>query len=248
MNRSRTNGLIGDPLRDDRYTYGHGFAMLFLSQVLGEEEDAERREQLIDVLTRAVVFTGRPRPRAAAGATSAPRTATISTKARPPSPRCRGCAAAATPASPCPRRSSTRPSIHQEMHRAGRRRAYNLARRRRRPAGHHGRRHRLPVQRRRLRQPIRPQAAEVLQEKPRTTSPTRASAIGTTPIIIIPRCCTAKGARSGSSTAIRSSPGSSPKPAHDGSWNQGYIGTVYTTAINLIILQMPNGTLPIYQR
>ena len=33
--------------------------MLFLSQVLGEEEDAERREQLIDVLTRAVVFTGR---------------------------------------------------------------------------------------------------------------------------------------------------------------------------------------------
>jgi len=57
--RSRSNGLIGDPLRDDRYTYGHGFSMLFLSQVLGEEEDAERREQLIDVLSRAVVFTGR---------------------------------------------------------------------------------------------------------------------------------------------------------------------------------------------
>ena len=32
--------------------------MLFLSQVLGEEEDAERREQLVDVLTRAVIFTG----------------------------------------------------------------------------------------------------------------------------------------------------------------------------------------------
>jgi hypothetical protein len=59
VNRSRANGLIGDPARDDRYTYGHGFAMLFLSQVLGEEEDAERREQLIDVLSRAVVFTGR---------------------------------------------------------------------------------------------------------------------------------------------------------------------------------------------
>jgi hypothetical protein len=57
--RSRANGLIGDPTRDDRYTYGHGFGMLFLSQVLGEEEDAERREQIIDVLTRAVVFTGR---------------------------------------------------------------------------------------------------------------------------------------------------------------------------------------------
>ena len=56
--RSRPNGLIGD-VGDDRYTYGHGFAMLFLSQVLGEEEDLERREELIDVLTRAVIFTGR---------------------------------------------------------------------------------------------------------------------------------------------------------------------------------------------
>jgi hypothetical protein len=58
VSRSRKNGLIGDPARDDRYTYGHGFSMLFLSQVLGEEEDAERRAQLVDVLTRAVVFTG----------------------------------------------------------------------------------------------------------------------------------------------------------------------------------------------
>ena len=56
--RSNPNGLIGDALRDDRYTYGHGFSMLFLSQVLGEEEDVERREELIDVLSRAVIFTG----------------------------------------------------------------------------------------------------------------------------------------------------------------------------------------------
>ncbi len=57
--RCRSNGLIGDPARDDRYTYGHGFSMLFLSQVLGEEEDADRRDELVDVLTRAVLFTGR---------------------------------------------------------------------------------------------------------------------------------------------------------------------------------------------
>ncbi|MEK6247179.1 MAG: terpene cyclase/mutase family protein, partial [Planctomycetales bacterium] len=57
-NQSNENGLIGDPHRDDRYTYGHGFSMLFLSQVLGEEEDETRRKQLIDVLTRAVKFTG----------------------------------------------------------------------------------------------------------------------------------------------------------------------------------------------
>jgi hypothetical protein len=64
VSRSCPNGLIGDPLRDDRYTYGHGFSMLFLSQVLGEEEDADRREKLIDVLSRAVVFTGEAQTKA----------------------------------------------------------------------------------------------------------------------------------------------------------------------------------------
>lgn len=57
--QAQPNGLIGDPLRDDRYTYGHGFGMLFLSQVLGEEEDARRREELVRVLTAAVAFTGK---------------------------------------------------------------------------------------------------------------------------------------------------------------------------------------------
>jgi squalene cyclase len=59
VGRSRPNGLIGDPKGDDRYTYGHGFAMLFLSQVLGEEEDLRRREELVDVLVKAVEFSGR---------------------------------------------------------------------------------------------------------------------------------------------------------------------------------------------
>jgi hypothetical protein len=34
----------------------------------------------------------------------------------------------------------------------------------------------------------------------------------------------------------------------DGSWSQGYIGPVFTTAVNLTILQLPKGALPIYQR
>lgn len=59
VGRSRVNGLIGDPKSDDRYTYGHGFSMLFLSQVLGEEEDERRREELVRVLTKAVEFSGR---------------------------------------------------------------------------------------------------------------------------------------------------------------------------------------------
>ena len=59
ISRSRPNGLIGDPKTDDRYTYGHGFSMLFLSQVLGEEEDLARRSELIQVLEQAVEFSGR---------------------------------------------------------------------------------------------------------------------------------------------------------------------------------------------
>jgi hypothetical protein len=52
---SRPNGLIGYQ-NDNHYTYGHGYSMLFLSQVFGEEEDAERRSDLKRVLTNAVRF------------------------------------------------------------------------------------------------------------------------------------------------------------------------------------------------
>ncbi len=34
----------------------------------------------------------------------------------------------------------------------------------------------------------------------------------------------------------------------DGSWGQGGIGAVFTTSVNLTILQLENGTLPIYQK
>jgi hypothetical protein len=56
ISKCRPNGLIGDPLTDNRYTYGHGFSMLMLSQVLGEEGYEDRRTELIDVLNRAVDF------------------------------------------------------------------------------------------------------------------------------------------------------------------------------------------------
>lgn len=57
LDASQPNGLIGYK-NDYHYTYGHGFSMLFLSQVFGEEEDARRRDRLKDVLTRAVQFCG----------------------------------------------------------------------------------------------------------------------------------------------------------------------------------------------
>lgn len=58
LSRSRPNGLIGTPEQDDRYTYGHGFAMLFLSQMSGEESDEVTRRAIREALKRAVAFTG----------------------------------------------------------------------------------------------------------------------------------------------------------------------------------------------
>jgi len=50
------NGLIGFK-GDYRYTYGHGFSMLFLAQVFGDEENSRRRKVLKRVLTKAVEFS-----------------------------------------------------------------------------------------------------------------------------------------------------------------------------------------------
>lgn len=55
------DGLIGNPdhpTEAGRYMYGHGFSMLFLACVYGEEEERERREKLKDILTRAVRYCG----------------------------------------------------------------------------------------------------------------------------------------------------------------------------------------------
>lgn len=56
LDAAQPNGLIGFP-DDYHYTYGHGFSMLFLSQVYGEEEDVERRKNLKRVLENAVKFS-----------------------------------------------------------------------------------------------------------------------------------------------------------------------------------------------
>jgi hypothetical protein len=56
VDMSQPTGLIGFK-QDYHYTYGHGFSMLFLSQVFGEEEDRIRRERLKKVLKKAVEFS-----------------------------------------------------------------------------------------------------------------------------------------------------------------------------------------------
>jgi hypothetical protein len=61
MERSQRNGLLGNPnnpTESARYMYGHGYGMLFLATVYGEEEDGSRRTKLEKILTKAVEFAG----------------------------------------------------------------------------------------------------------------------------------------------------------------------------------------------
>jgi hypothetical protein len=60
MSRAMPNGQLGNPNMPGeagRYMYGHGFAMLFLSCVVGEEEEGDRRRKLVDILERAAKFS-----------------------------------------------------------------------------------------------------------------------------------------------------------------------------------------------
>ncbi|HWG44611.1 MAG TPA: prenyltransferase/squalene oxidase repeat-containing protein [Gemmataceae bacterium] len=60
MSHSMPNGMLGNPNMPGeagRYMYGHGFATLFLSCVVGEEEEGDRRRRLVDILERACKFS-----------------------------------------------------------------------------------------------------------------------------------------------------------------------------------------------
>jgi len=60
MGCSQRSGLISPLNNSGRgYIHDHGYALLFLASVYGEEEDVERRKRLEGILTRAVQFTGR---------------------------------------------------------------------------------------------------------------------------------------------------------------------------------------------
>ena len=161
---NRKTGLIGNAEQDGNYTYGHGFSMLFLSQVLGEEEDAERRLALIDVLTRAVKFSGDAQtPCGGWGYISSKDSggfdegSTTITQVQ----GLRGCRNAGIPvpkdisteplniSTPAPTRKAAWPIVGFAQPRPG-------------PAGHLGGSHRLPVQCRRLRRQVRPQNDGVL--------------------------------------------------------------------------------------
>lgn len=64
LRSSKPNGLITRPEREGRPMYGHGFAMLFLSQLYGMTEDAARAKEMHAVLARAVQLTAGAQSRA----------------------------------------------------------------------------------------------------------------------------------------------------------------------------------------
>ncbi len=59
ISTARRDGLIAQPEEESHNMHGHGFAMLFLAQCYGMEEDLQRRAQIRLVLQRAVELTAR---------------------------------------------------------------------------------------------------------------------------------------------------------------------------------------------
>jgi len=60
LDRVQPNGLIGNPAHPaeaGRYMYGHGFGLLFLSCVVGEEDNAARRAKLIAACEKAAKYS-----------------------------------------------------------------------------------------------------------------------------------------------------------------------------------------------
>jgi hypothetical protein len=60
--RQQPNGLLGNvnnPTESQRYMYGHGFGIMFLASIYGEEEDNDQRKKLEAVITRGVQFTAK---------------------------------------------------------------------------------------------------------------------------------------------------------------------------------------------
>ncbi|HWB13087.1 MAG TPA: prenyltransferase/squalene oxidase repeat-containing protein [Pirellulales bacterium] len=247
VSRSRANGLIGDPKNDDRYTYGHGYSMLFLSQVLGEEEDAARREELVEVLTKAVQFTGEAQTEAGGwGYVSAKdgrgfdEGSTTITQVQ----GLRGCRNAGIPV---PKeiidkavkyiRDCTLPDggVQYSSKGGGGRPAisaaaiaclFN--------AGEYDDKY----------------VPKLLDYCRKNLDQIHNEGFGHWHYAhyYYSQVCYREGSKNWLDYRDKVYAKLLAEAGSNGSWNQGYIGPVYTTAINLTILQLENGTLPIYQR
>jgi hypothetical protein len=249
LEHCRGNGLIGDPARDNRYTYGHGFAMLFLSQVLGEEEDADRRQRLVEALGRAVEFTGRAQTTSGGwGYVSAKdgnnfdEGSTTITQVQ----ALRGCRNAGIP-------------VPKEIID----KAVGYIKKCTGPDG--GVRYNLQGAGGGGRAPITAAAIACLYNAgtydseyvPKLLSFCKKHLDNTSgqdfghwhyAHFYYSQVLYREGGKDWDTYRDKVFSRLVSEASTDGSWSQSYIGTVYTTAVNLIILQLPKATLPIYQR
>jgi hypothetical protein len=242
-----STGLIGDPRRDSRYTYGHGFAMLFLSQVLGEEEDAERREQLIDVLSRAVVFTGRAQTSSGGWGYVSARDGNDFDEGSTTITQVQGLRGCRNAGVPVPNEIIDK--------------AVTYIKKCTDPDG--GVRYRLS-QGGGGRPPITAAAVACLFNagdydtnyvpkllaycKKTLNDASTNNGHWHYAHYYYAQVLYREGGKTWEAYRAKIFPRLVSEAAGDGSWNQGGVGMVYTTAINLTILQLPKGTLPIYQR
>ena len=63
LSQQQPNGLITAPAEESRSMYGHGFALLFLSQVYGMEEDVNKQRRIKDACKRAIKLIERSQSR-----------------------------------------------------------------------------------------------------------------------------------------------------------------------------------------
>jgi len=61
--QQQPNGLLAAPAEEGRSMYGHGFGLLFLSQVYGMEEDANKQRLIKQACKRAIALIGRSQSR-----------------------------------------------------------------------------------------------------------------------------------------------------------------------------------------
>ncbi|MEM8883622.1 MAG: prenyltransferase/squalene oxidase repeat-containing protein [Planctomycetota bacterium] len=63
LSQQQPNGLIAAPAEESRSMYGHGFGLLFLSQVYGMEEDLEKQRRIKQACKRAITLIARSQSR-----------------------------------------------------------------------------------------------------------------------------------------------------------------------------------------
>lgn len=249
LDQAQPSGLIGNPSADSRYMYGHGFSMLFLSQILGEEEDAVRRRRLVDVLTRAVDFSGKAQTTEGGWGYLTARDGNGFDEGSVTITQMQGLRSCRNAGITVPKEIIDRgiKYIERCTDRDGGVR-YSL-----KTAGG-------------ARPPITAAAVACLYSAGEYNNPIATRLISYAEKTLNPgdqarayghwhyahyyfsQVMYRQGDAKWNAYRSKIYKILLDQQSPDGSWNEGYMGPVYTTALNLTILQLDNGTLPIYQR